>query len=101
MNNPVLDYVREDDIKHDPWGTAMHAAFAVCEALYLTGEDVPYEWDFKPSPLLGAHDIEGYLSTEYGYLGEECFNASTSDLLYAGTVLHHYLNIVRKAGRDY
>ena len=32
--NPVLSWMRDDDIAGDPWGTAMAWAFAVCDYLH-------------------------------------------------------------------
>lgn len=103
MSNTILDYMREDDIKHDPWGTAMNAGFAVCEAMYLAEQTIPNEWAFRASPLLSSLIGDGaqYLIDEYGYLGEEVNGADEDDLLYAGRVIHRYINLCRKAGKDY
>ncbi len=87
--------LRLDDIKYDPWGTAMSWHFALCDWLHFrTSEDVPCEWQYSPG---AASDIDE--NDEYKH---EAFVAEEVEtLLDFGHLLDRYTDKLRLAGRDY
>lgn len=108
LANPVLTLMREDDISHDPWGTAMAWAFAVAEVLYAAGEDVPDEMGFSPSPFVQYSNRapEEWPDAEVWHLlnGVPAYwvrAATVADIQFAGRVLARYLAWCRAAGRAY
>lgn len=107
--NLILNLMREDDIAHDPWGTAMAWGFAVCEVLYAAGEEVPRTLDYLPSPYVA-------LSTERPEEFPDCVvwdalhdasawvsgtTISVEDVQYAGLIIGRFLDWCKLAGRDY
>lgn len=111
MTNPVLTLMREDDLKGDPWGTAMAWGFAVCEVLYAAGEVVPGELDFRPSPLVRVSDavpeewpdsdVWHLLHRTEGHWVEPGYGASVAELQAAARVLARYLDVCLAAGLGY
>ena len=101
-NNLVLAYMRDDDLAHDPWGTAMAWAFGVAEVLNARSEDVPEELEFQPSPFVrtSTEQPEEYPDSEVWRLLHDGEVTST-DLQFAGRCLARYLDWCRTAGRDY
>lgn len=100
--NLVLQYMRDDDIATDPWGTSMAWGFAVAEVLYAAGEEVPDELDYQPSPfvVMSSERPDEWPDAEVWDLlhnGE----ITVSELQTAGRCLHRYIELARAAGRDY
>lgn len=100
--NLILQYMRDDDIAGDPWGTGMAWGFAIAEVLHGADEDVPDELEFVPSPFVAVSDErpEEWPDVEVWDLlhnGE----ITVSDLQTAGKCLHLYIELARQAGRDY
>lgn len=88
--------LRQDDLRGDPWGTAIAALFDVCDTLHFDRDaTVPAEWDYRPS-LFGPLPED-----ERSYTGEHLPEASTGDLLRFGDLLNRYCDLLRHAGRDY
>lgn len=101
--NPILSMMREDDLKGDPWGTAMAWAFAVCEYLHhvaLSDVAIPASLDYFPSPVVrqgeGFAEEEGYAER---YISEAALDTYT--LSVAARCLSRYLDWCKAAGRDY
>jgi hypothetical protein len=95
--NPIIALVREDDVEHDPFGTAMSWAFAVCENLHFrAGEPVPDEMGYRPG--MGATDIEeGDYAAET--IAEEGYDAGT--MTEAALILHHFIDECTRLGKSY
>jgi hypothetical protein len=105
MSNYILALVRESDIKHDPWGTAMSWQFAVCENLAAMGgeaADSAYALGFTPG---AAPCIESYEDVEVmDYLTDlQCADPDERlrEVQYAGRILERYIDWCKAAGRDY
>jgi hypothetical protein len=98
--NPVLALMRDDDIKHDPWGTAMAWAFAVCDYLHhvALSDDVPASLDYRPAATVRGEGFE-----EEGYPEQALVEAAldTYTLTVAARCLSRYLDWCKAAGRDY
>lgn len=101
--NLVLARLREDDISHDPWGTAISWAFGVAEILHARGEEVPPEMEYQPSPYVEFdpnRPADVYPDSEVWWmLTEE--QVTVEDLQFAGRCLARYLDWLRAAGLDY
>lgn len=100
--NPVLAWMRDDDIGHDPWGTAMAWSFAVCEYLHhvaLADEAIPESLGYSSSPVV--RQGEGYEDESWpeGAIVEMAVDTYT--LSVAARVLSRYLDWCKAAGRDY
>ena len=81
------------DLYGDPWGTTMSAWFDIAEILYCRGDNIPPEWEFRPSPLI--YDLSG------GYLVEELSELSSDTLRKLGNLLSRYTRILKFYGRNY
>lgn len=44
----IVEGIVNDTFDGDEWGTVMGAAFAIAEALYLRGDDIPDSWEYRP-----------------------------------------------------
>lgn len=98
--NFILDMVREGDIKHDPWGTALAWSFACAENLFDIGEDVPDSLGYRPSPF-GAV-IESYEDEEVqSFLDRNDTDEAVESVQYAAKILARYLDWCKLAGVDY
>lgn len=115
----ALSVARQDDWD-DPWGTGMSHMFAVAEVLYHASADLPGKWQFRHG--MADHDPIGNWHP-YGQscplarlkfpdecqCGEEREYVPFLDagetgiemLTYAGRALDRYLDVVRRAGKDY
>ena len=98
--NPILAAMRDDDVKHDPWGTAMGWAFGVCEYLHhvaLADEAIPASLGYQPAAVaLGEFDDDSYPDGELVHMGLDTFTLSM-----AARCLSRYLDWCKAAGRDY
>jgi hypothetical protein len=95
--NPIIALVREDDVEHDPWGTAMGWAFAVAENLHFrAGETVPDSLGYRPA--MGATDIEPD-DFNAQTIAEEGFDSGT--MTEAAEILSVFLDECKRLGRDY
>ena len=103
--NPVLAMMREDDWRHDPWGTAMAWAYAVCEYLHhiaLADEAIPASLGYSPAPFSPRGDDT--FEPEDGDFASACLvemAADTYTLSVAARVLSRYLDWCKAAGKDY
>jgi hypothetical protein len=111
----LRSWIRNDDIRYDPWGTAMAWGFAVCRVLDAMGEDVPDEWQYSRSPvdtetvedMAGDPDAHPDENIDLEYPDCEVALMVTSNaidsetLLYWGEVLHRYIGLCKHHGRDY
>jgi hypothetical protein len=94
--NPIIALVREDDVEHDPWGTAINWAFALAEVLHFrAGEAVPDGLQYQPAP--GATDVEDDFTTQL--IAEEGFDAGT--MTEAAQMLSDFLDDCKRLGKDY
>jgi hypothetical protein len=100
--NPVLDAMRDDDLGHDPWGTAMSWAGAVCDYLHHVAlcDDIPDGLGYSPGPFTPRGD-DGYDDESYParYIAETGLDTFT--LTTAARCLDRYLDWCKAAGRDY
>jgi hypothetical protein len=96
--NPVLSWMRDDDWRHDPWGTAMSWEFAVCDYLHHVAlVDPPEECGYSPGAVRqGDFDDESYPSASIVEMAADTF---TLDM--AARVLSRYVGWCVMAGRDY
>lgn len=92
--------VRLDDIKYDPWGTAIAHQFGICFTLYWLGEDIPSEWQFSPGGWSALEPPTDYPDCEYVQLVEAGV-VNGDDLRYAGNVLSRYIAWCVRKGMDY
>lgn len=91
-----------DDIRHDPWGTAMGHAGALCDVLAVAGEweAIPASLGYSPGAC-GPHVEPGDAWAEW-YASDLADGSLTVDAAErALCVLSRYLDVVRAAGRDY
>jgi hypothetical protein len=97
--NPVLSWMRDDDLKHDPWGTAMSWAFAVCEYLWHVAlcDDIPEGLGYAP----GAVRRGDFIEESYADQALAEMPLDTFTLVQAAKVLGRYLDWCKAAGRDY
>lgn len=77
----------------DEWSECMSWRFAIAGELYERGEDIPGEWQYRPSPM-GGRDPDQH---EMDY----CANATTEALQRFGALLHRYAARLRPVGKDY
>jgi hypothetical protein len=95
--NPIIALVREDDVEHDPWGTAMAWAFAIAENLHFrAGEPVPDSLGYRPA--MGATDIEPD-DFNAQTIAEEGFDSGT--MTEAAEMLSAFLDECKRLGKDY
>lgn len=95
----------------DPFGSAMSMAWAVAEIGRVIGDPEPGQTlNYRPSPLAGNVTLDEYADNEdasYDYETETLAQAVRSrevtadDLLFAARVLHRYIDLCVKAGKDY
>lgn len=107
--------IRMDDIKHDPWGTAMGWHSAIARVLHALDPNlVPANWEYQRSvadtadleEIAGDPDSEDEdENLEYPdcdvalfVLGDEVDEAT---LIYWGNVLARYTAACKRAGRSY
>jgi hypothetical protein len=96
-SNSIIALVREDDVEHDPWGTAMGWGFAVAEYLHFReGANVPDSLGYSPAP--GASDIEPD-DPQSQMLAELAVNAAT--MTEAAEMLSVFLDECKRLGKDY
>ena len=100
-----LATLRESWDADDPWGSAMHAAFAVCDLMAIIGAPVPDVMGYRPaglptlSDLIGAtHDDADLTDLARLYVGGEI---TALDLTRAALILHRYIDAADAAGRSY
>lgn len=101
--NAVLSRLRDDDLTHDAWGTAISWAFGVAEVLQVRGEEVPPEMEYSPSPYVQFdqdHIDDVYPDSEVWRMLDDD-EVTIADLQFAGRCLARYLDWLRAAGLDY
>jgi hypothetical protein len=99
--NPVLAWMRDDDIAGDPWGTAMAWAFAVCEYLHhvaLDDDAIPASLGYSSAAVRQGEGFEDESWPE-GALVEMAVDTFT--LHTAAKCLSRYLDWCKAAGLDY
>lgn len=97
--NLILELVREDDFKYDPYGSAMSVWFSVADLLVEWGPPYPpKDWEFRQA--MSGSNTESYVYQELSPMlkrGE----LTADDLLEAGNILNRYVGLLKHAGRDY
>ena len=86
--------LRMDDLRGDPWGTAMGAFFDVAEELDRQGEAVPDGWRYRPG-VCGPPDYPE------SYFGQEISGSHPGELTKFGNLLYRYTAMLDHAGRSY
>ena len=103
--NPILALARDDDW-HDPWGTAMTWAYAVCENLAMVDGEIPNGMGYSPSiagPILedwAACEVRDYLMA-VPEPGEPTAEERITEVEDAARMLDRYLDWCKAAGRAY
>lgn len=95
----ILEMIREDGIKYDPWGTCMSWHFAICDV--MTEWAPPYppsEWGYHQA--LGGVETDSFQYQELTAMMESK-EITEHDLLAVGKILHRYEQILEKKGRSY
>ena len=97
--NPIIQEMRFDDIRHDPFGTALSWHFAIADA--LTGYGPPYappRWGYRPAA--GGPDTD---APEYETVCDllDSGAATPAELIRAGDICARLVRLCRLAGRDY
>jgi hypothetical protein len=108
MNAEIRERIRHDDIRYDPWGTAMSWRFGIAEALYVHGEDVPNRWQYRPGlDVERAAQGDDYVTwADENYLAADLEDDlergtfSVRELHHAGDVLARYCRMLEHYGRD-
>lgn len=107
--SPAIDAMIDSFDGGDPFGSAMSMAWAVAECGRAMGEPEPGQrLNYRPSPLSYTRTIDD-LADDTGGDYETTVLAqairdgrvTVPDLVVAARVLNRYLNLCRKAGRDY
>lgn len=100
----IMSDVRIDDIKYDPWGTALHWLGAIGDVIYvLTGEAMP---EYGPSPMVNQDNGREYITCEGG-TGQDLLaqydggNYTIDDMRAAYTILNRFADWAERAGRSY
>lgn len=100
--HPMIREVIDNDRRHDPWGAAMAAHFALCDVMYHEGLSIPDEWQYRPG-LIARHP--GVVDMDDGCcdLHDEwlCGYFDHEAMVYAGNVLHRYEGLLDHLGRSY
>lgn len=86
--------LRLNDYTYDKWSASMNCFFELCDHLNERPEDVPNEWEFKPSILGSELDNESY----YFELFNNCTDAQ---LINLGNFLYRLTTILRDKGHSY
>lgn len=109
-SNPVLVLMREDDVKGDPWGTAMAWGFGIAEVLHAAGEEVPSEMQYSPSAYvrLSSERPDEYPDCDVWDLLNQTpgtyipgFGATLEQIQDAGRMISRYIDWCKAAGLDY
>lgn len=103
--NPILARMRDDFGDGDSWGTVMGWSFGVAEVLYVAGEEVPAEMQFRPSPFLDSADPdvapEEYPDEMVWQMLREWSEVTVEELQTAGKCLTRYADWLKAAGLSY
>lgn len=95
----ILAMVREDDIRHDPWGTALAWWFAIADLMVEWAPPYPpADWQFRQA--MGGADTEAWGYRELSPMLERG-EITTHDLLRAGNILARYTRVCELAGVSY
>lgn len=96
----IVTMVREDDIKHDPWGTAMHWLSALADMVY--GVDGEILDGYKPSDMfsLGVYREENATVGDLYDMYEDG-HVTTDDMCAAYKILYRFTDWCELAGRSY
>ena len=114
----LRSHLRLDDLRGDPWGTAMGWLFGVARVLDALGDvdhPVPDRWQFRRSPAdrFTVAEITGGVDTENDDPDDrefpDCLVAAdvlsgattATDLVRWGNVLDRYTELCRRHGKDY
>lgn len=105
-HNPALDVMIDNFDGGDPWGSAMAMGFAVGDvAVALGNSAVPAILDYSPGlaassslvDLIGGEDFDTSALASAVQSGE----VSEVDLERCARILSRYLDLLKRAGRDY
>lgn len=112
--SPAIDHMIDSFDGGDPWGSAMAMAFAladVCEAVGLSvARDV---LEYAPSPYVATPDLDALADADEDEDRDVSFEAAClasayrsgavtdADLERGARVLSRYLDLCKRAGRDY
>lgn len=94
----VRDALTQNWDPYDVWGSAMIAAFAVCDLMTLAGLDVPAEMDYSPAlgltwPDEDENDTLRDLMTVWADHNLNHAAAGNAALTYWARVLSRYLDL--------
>lgn len=112
--NYVLQIARDNWDDHDPWGSAMAWAWAVCESLTAIEADVPESLGYSPG--MGGPEVPGRPYADGGVMAPEDVSYETNEVWdflnkaggtqilevqEAARILSRYLDWCKLAGKDY
>jgi hypothetical protein len=101
--NEILSASRIEDWS-DAWGTCLSWLGAICDILTLTGEYVPDEWQYSPSPYMSWDTLEdypgSYIVEMFALEPATLLSSDQADQLYfAGWVFHRIIALVPEEDR--
>jgi hypothetical protein len=85
---------------YDAWGSIMMHFFGVAEALYVAGEDVPYDWQFQPGAGGSSPEWLDEPASEY-YEMLQSGEVTPDQLRASGNLFNKWADAARDAGMDY
>lgn len=96
--NLIMDEIRYDDIKHDPWGTALTWMGGIADYKWAyNGEIMPEYW---PSPVsVDLSEEDCYRDQISDWIADDQVTEDDLDAAYA--LLSRFADIARANGRNY
>ena len=109
--SPAIDSMIDSFDGADPFGSAMSMAWAVAEVGRVIGHPEPGQTlNYRPSALAGNVTLDEYADNPEGDFDYETQTlagavrtgqVTEADLTFAARVLSRYIDLCRKAARDY
>jgi len=91
----------------DAWGSCVGAHFSIADVLYVIGEDIPDEWQYRqPNTTTRVRDAI-YNEDNGDWLAADLLESyytnliTGDDLRHTGNVLSRYSDMLNAAGRSY
>lgn len=96
----LRSYLTESSGDGDVWGWGMSVGGGLCDVLWHIGasDEIPDEMGYSPG--IGGPDVKSY-PAETILEGFESGDYGTEDMTYYCRVLSRYLDLCKRAGRDY
>lgn len=103
IHHEIRSVMRDWGDPGDPYGSVMSSWFALCDALYCHGDDIPSSWQYRPGIGMSTEALEEdeFEQSRWLYDLLEDGAVTASDLEQAGNVLERAYSILVTMGRDY